>query len=518
MAIVEKITFDEILLYELIRHPVLCGEFIDNLDLLENEEPIIYSTYQKEFACDFNDHVGISCARSVGKSFMLRVIIIWLLINNIFPSDYVVYTVPNKVQLEPVWNILTRSFRTNSFLKNFLESKKGINSSSYTIKLLNGAFLICRIAGQSGDGVNVIGLHTPFVLLDESGYYPFGTFLELQPIVNTWQAGYRVIVSGVPTGLRENNVLYHVDQENDSYTKHNISAFDNPRFSDDDEERAAQQYGGRDSEDYAHFVLGQHGSPIFAVFDRRLLKLDNNPVYKIVIDGISLRGDIKDYYEKLALLPPAPSNKGIIFGVDLGYTDPTSIIILYLDHNEVIKFHARVQLNKVSYNLQDRLIDALDSKFNPIIIGVDEGNIGKSVIQRLQEADDFLHKNYKNRLIPINFSSMTIIGYDLDGNEIKSRTKPFSVSVLQDYSNNHKVVYSSSDPDMISELERMTYTKNAITGDIAYKTLTPKGGKRGDDHHTAALLSGILAYYLENETLSPKRKPTKLFSSRWLYN
>lgn len=519
MAIKEKVTFQDVLLYEILRHPVLSGEFIDNIDKTPFEKEIIYTMYQKEFACDFNDHVSISCARAVGKTYMLREIIIWLLINNIFPSDYVVYTVPNKAQLEPVWNILTRSFRTNSFLQNYLEPKKGINSSSYQIKLLNGAFLLCRIAGQSGDGVNVIGLHSPFVILDEGGYYAWGTFLELQPIVNTWQTGYRVMVSGVPTGLRENNVLYHADQENTSYTKHNISAFDNPRFSDEDEERAAQQYGGRDSEDYAHFVLGKHGTPLFAVFDRRLLKLEQYPVYKLNIDGINLRNDIKDYYEKLALLPPIPPNGGVIMGIDLGYTEPSAVLLLYLDkHTGVIRFHARIQLNKVSYNLQDRLIDSIDTRYKPIIIGIDEGNAGKHVVQRLQESEDFAHKDYAKRLIPINFSSMTVIGIDLDGTEIKSRTKPFSVSVLQDYSNNHKIIYSATDPDMITELERMTYSKNPTTGDISYKTLTPKGGKKGEDHHTAALLSGILAYYLETELLSTARKSPKLFTPRWLSN
>jgi hypothetical protein len=156
----------------------------------------------------------------------------------------------------------------------------------------------------------------------------------------------------------------------------------------------------------------------------------------------------------------------------------------------------------------------LDTKFNPSLIGIDEGS-NKAIVQRLQESEDFSHKNYKKRVVPINFSTSLVIGENSDGEEIKSRTKPFSVSVLQDYSNSHRIVYSSTDPEMMVELERMTYTKNP-NGDIVYRTLTPLGGKRGADHFTSALLCGCLAYYLEHESFIPKRKPKKLFGARWI--
>jgi hypothetical protein len=61
----------------------------------------------------------------------------------------------------------------------------------------------------------------------------------------------------------------------------------------------------------------------------------------------------------------------------------------------------------------------------------------------------------------------------------------------------------------------MTYSKTP-SGDIVYKTLTPRGGKRGDDHFTAALLCGSMAYYLDNEYFIPARNNQKLFKSRWL--
>jgi len=60
----------------------------------------------------------------------------------------------------------------------------------------------------------------------------------------------------------------------------------------------------------------------------------------------------------------------------------------------------------------------------------------------------------------------------------------------------------------------MTYSKTP-SGDIIYKTLTPRGGKRGADHFTAALLCGSMAYYLDNEYFIANRQEKRLFKSRW---
>jgi intein/homing endonuclease len=449
------------------------------------------------------------------NTFTITGLIVWVLVNNIFPNDYIVYTVPNKVHLEPVWANLVRNFRSNSFLKQFLDVKAGINSSEFSIKLNNNAVLLCRIAGQSGTGANVIGLHSPFELLDESGYYPWGTWLELQPTLNTFTPGFRLMTSGVPTGMRENNVNYHTDMENSNYSKHKISALQNPRFSKEDEERAAEQYGGRDSEDYIHLVLGQHGRPVFSLFDRGAMQISNYPVYKLDLDGTKLFDNLAEYINRLSVFPGMPDkNMKVIFGIDLGYTEPTAIVILYLDSLGRLRFHGRIKMTKVNYFVQEKLIDWLDTKFNPIVIAVDEGSAGKAVIPRLQEHEDFLHKNYKKRLIPVNFSSQTVLGVDSDGNEIKSKTKPFAVSILQDYANNHKIIFSSTDLELVTELERMTYSKTQ-SGEIVYRTLTERGGKKGEDHFTSALLCGVLGYYLQNEQLVFKAQKQKLAGAAW---
>lgn len=513
----EKPSQDELYLYEILRHPVLCTEFIYNVDLVDGiDPPFEFTWYQKEMICDFNDHVSICTARATGKTVSLSSIIIWILVFKVFPEDYILYTVPSKVHLEPVFTNLVRQFRSNSFLKNFMDKGSGINSSDFKITLLNHSVLLCRIAGQSGTGANLIGLHTPVILADECGYFPHQAFQEMQPSLNVWTPGYREVVAGVPTGLREGNVLYNADQENDGFTKHRVSAYDNPRVTQEDIESAIIQYGGEESDDFIHYVLGLHGKPIFSIFDRNLLKLEPYPVIKLEIDGIRAGDNLDEIVTKISAFPNITAkNYGILFGIDLGYTEPTAIIIMYIDDKDRIKFHGRIKLSKVSYPIQEKIIDLLDTKFNPMLIGMDEGNAGKAVRQHLVEDMEYVHKKYSDRLINIDFSSWLVIGISADGTEIKSKTKPFTVSILQDYSNNHKLIYSTTDLDMVAELEKMTYSKST-SGDITYRTLTDRGGKRGEDHFTSALLCGIGAFHLTTGMLISKRKPNLLKPS-WVY-
>jgi hypothetical protein len=358
----------------------------------------------------------------------------------------------------------------------------------------------------------VVGLHTPIIILDEAGYYPWGTWVELQPVLNSWQDGSKLMVAGVPTGLRENNVLYFADDVDDTFSHHRNSAHDNPRYSSEDEERNVRQYGGLGGEDYIHLVLGQHGVPIYAVFDRRLMLIETYGVYKIVINGIS--ESFSDIIGKLAIIPAVPKNDIVMMGIDLGYTEPTAIIIMY-ENNQKIKFHCRIELTKVEYPLQEKIIDYLDDKFErPSVIGIDAGN-EQGLVQHLLQDDAYTHKKYEKRMYPVKFGTWLSLGTTTDGEEIKIKIKPYAVSLLQEYTNAQRIMYSTTDLDMIIEMERMTYTKNP-TGEIVYRTLTQKGGKRGEDHFTSALLCIVIAYYLlVDGRLLTKKRPT-LMKSRWI--
>ena len=432
MAIIEKITqTEDLCLYEILRNPCLCTEFIENYDRTEKDETFELTWYQREILCDFSNYVSIIAGRSSGKTVALVSLIRWMLVFNVYPNDYIVYFVPSKVHLEPVWSGLVRTLRSNSFLKFFIAPNAGINSSDFKIVLFNQATLLCRIAGQTGTGVSVIGLHTPVFMVDEFGYQPWASWIELQPTINTFTPGFRLMVSGVPDGRRENSVCFHCDQENSNYSKHRISSDQNPRLTDEDKQRAIEQYGGEDSDDFTHLWKAEHGKPVFSLFDRNSFAFGNDAVYKLVLNGLTAADNLADYITKISLLPQVPNKEDkVMMGIDLGYTEPTAIVLLYEDRHGRLHFHARVRLDKVSYVIQEKIIDYLDNKFRPGLIGIDRGGAGVPVIQHLLESDEYIHKDYIKRMIPIDFSTYVVIGVNSDGEEIKQKAKPFATSIL----------------------------------------------------------------------------------------
>ena len=78
----------------------------------------------------------------------------------------------------------------------------------------------------------------------------------------------------------------------------------------------------------------------------------------------------------------------------------------------------------------------------------------------------------------------------------------------------NNIIFSKHDEDLIIELERTVYSRTP-SGHIVYKTMTERGGKSGDDHNIAALLSFMLSHFYkyEQEGFTMQRK--KLWSSRW---
>lgn len=499
----EKIKQEDLILYEILKNPVLFSEFINNLDRTEDSGEFVLTEYQREMLADFSHYQVYCTARAIGKTTTLYNLILWALIFNIFnkhetENRYILFVVPNKVHLAPVWENLIKFFRSNSLGKQFVGANSGINSSDFTIKLNNGASLFCRIAGQSGTGANVVGLHTPLILLDEAGYFPWNTFQELQPVLNVWKPGYREVVAGVPTGLREKNVLYYADRVDPRYSKHRVSAFDNPRLREEDFKNFEDAYNGKDSEEWVHFVLGQHGKPSYALFDRNMMAIEQYPVYKVFINRAELSGDeYTQILRKLSAIPNTEKRRKVIFGIDLGFTEPTAIQVLTVDEHNVMRIHSRIKLTQIAYPVQEKIIDFLDSKFEPIVIGVDRGAGGQgiSLIQHLTDDPQYFAKNYKDRIFPVEFGGNVLIGYDADGNEIRVRTKPHAVQLLSDLCVTHVLRFSTRDLDMISELEQLSYTKTS-TGEIIYRHVGLKGTKSGEDHFTSALLCAVLAYNL----------------------
>lgn len=489
MSLQAKPSESEMALYEVLRHPVFCGEFIRELD---SNEDWVYELYQEEMLCDAHSYVGICTGRSVGKTTVLEDIVVRQVINKFF--DAMMFTVPNQVHIDPPFLRLMSLFRTNSFLQHFAHPHRSFNSQKYNILFNNGFLFDGRIAGTSGGEQNVAGAHYPLIIVDEGGMYPWGTWASLQPCLNSFELGAQLIVAGVPTGMREQNVLWFVDKGTDQYTKHNVAAHENPRYTAEDEQRNLDQFGGKGSQEYLHIVLGEHGSPVFAMFDRSQMLLEDYRYPTITLTKQEHRDSVQAVYLDLSTLPKFPDYaKMTLIGMDCGYTEPTVIVPMYFSSGRW-RILYRLTLYQCKYPVQREIISILTKKLMPNFIGVDEGHGGRAFVQELSEHN----QNVFKLLMPINFSTNVPVGYDDEGKEINVRAKQFGMQRLQQMINGHDIALSKFDEPLISELERTTYSRSP-GGAITYKTLTPRGGTRGGDHNLAALLSAVVALYLIEE-------------------
>jgi hypothetical protein len=499
--IVEKLSESELALLEILEHPLWNPMFIRNTV----DESWDHADYQEDVLSDTNSYISFRAGRAVGKSETLLDKVVYFLINDFFDTHTIAIVTPNRVHLEPLWRKLTRWLAFHPLLKHYKDS---INSQVFNITTKNGVTVDCRIAGISGTGASVIGLHTPVLFVDEAGFFPWDVWVELIPTVNTWEKGFQVIVCGTPSGERENNVLYFADKISSQYTHHRVSAHDNPRYSKDDEIRNIQQYSGEDSDDYQRLVLGRHASPVTMVFAKDSIPLKSIPMYTYGLNREDIKTDPMKINRMIKNIPKADTTA---LGIDLGYTDPTIISIFKKVRNHWVNY-ARIELEHIEYPDQIKIINRLDEEHGYSFVAIDEGHAGVAVTQEL--VSKFPHKFYEDRLISVNFSTSHVVGVDLDGNEIKSRVKSISAEKLRRLFDNSKLYLSEKDRDLLSELERVESYKGR-SGKTLYRVRTISGGLKGEDHRFASLLCFAYAMYLQEDTSEEKEKPVQLFTSRW---
>lgn len=510
-----KLTDEELALAEILRHPVFCAEFLRNLDIPEDDEPWELAYYQKDMLCDHGKYVVLCCGRAIGKSEEILDKATWYMVNNFWPHDPVSIVTPNRVHLEPLFTKLRRWLTTHSFLKHYV-SNRGINSQMWNILARNSFQLDCRIAGTSGGGSNVIGLHTPIIMLDEAGVFPWGTYIELLPTHNTWQEGAQLFVSGVPTGQRDKNVLFFADQEDPNFNRFNISQHENPRYTDADESRNRKQFGGTESEDYIHLVLGRHGTPVYALFDREKMHISLYDVFVSKIYGSKLKDNPMILGDLLRMLPMPPvGSSQTAIGIDLGYSEPTVIMIMYQINNRW-RFLARLMFYQVTYPTQQEFISNLSRRYDPTFIGIDAGGPGKVVVQNLINDERYDRYRLQDKVVSVDFNENVHVGYDESGEELKEKSKIYGMQSLQEMTNIHAITYSSADDDVIVELEKTVYHRTP-SGNIVYRTMTERGAsKYGEDHNVAALLTFVLGHYYKFDIHNFSRRRRKLYSPRWM--
>jgi hypothetical protein len=495
-------------LVQIIAHPVLFREFINESD--ENWSQL--ENHERAWSTCTSSYFGMCCGRGVRKTTAMIELLYWWMINNMFvPGDPGLFVVvPNKAQKDVIFYRIRSACEKHWLIKHFV-SPNSINQNEGRIDFVNGFQFILRIAGSAGSESNVISVHTYRIWVDEAQDFPWRTWLSLQNVLKREIPGYQLIVSGVPNGERRENVLFECDQVDDKYVSFNIPQTMMSWWNPEVEFQRRKEYHAvqEDSEDYKHYVLGQHGMPTYSVFDRIRFLQEDFEIPKIVVTQRmfdSYAENVWDekaeqtkrvYHPEMVLTPcpPLPLENGVKplvgLGYDVGYSpDPAVFFIMYQTTNGTWRNLARFVLQRVEYGIQREAFVYLDRIYQFDFLGIDMGGPGKVQYQDLAgETSDYEPQyHYSERIYPVEFGGWMVVAARNDKGEIiekKDQTKRVAVETVSRWVHEKRFVFAKMDTDLMEELERTKFTRT-ITGEPVYKT--------EDDHQMAAMMCAIMAY------------------------
>jgi hypothetical protein len=225
-----------------------------------------------------------------------------------------------------------------------------------------------------------------------------------------------------------------------------------------------EQFGGEDSPEYKHNVLGTDGDPEYSVFPWEQLKpcireIQEYRFMKVLVDSANDEVTVSGYkYEQVpgdngpvsvpvCLLDKVYVKSGFFNydehhesefriliksffnsvpglksgGGDFGFSpDPTELIVKNIIGKKG-RYVARLQLKSVTYDQQCQALDALDDIYDSGALtmgwGLDFGNAGSAIVHDLLGLPQYAHKNYDDRLKGFSFESTTD-NIDEDGEAI----------------------------------------------------------------------------------------------------
>lgn len=525
----EELTSEEWALVNIIKNPVTFREFINEGD--ENWQPL--EPHERAWTSSTAQYLCMCCGRGVRKTTTMIELTYYWMINKMFiPGDPgLLVFVPNKAQKDAIFPRIRDACMQHWLMKMMVDANR-INVAEGRITFYNGFTFILRIAGSEGKESNVISIHTSRIWIDEAQDFPWRAWLSVQNVLKFDIEGHMLWVSGVPNGERRENVLYECDVDDEKYISFNIAktlmSWWSPEL--EYEERKRYKAVQEDSEDYKHYVLGQHGVPTLSVFDRvRFMKEDYDvPVVVLTqqlyenTKRIEPDGVIRYHINELINCPPLERKYGqspkIGLGWDVGYSpDPTIFFLMYQDLDSgVWKNLMRIRLQRVEYTLQRETLLWLDKVYNFDFIGIDMGGPGKVVYQELTSEvadEEYKKRKYDQRIYPVEFGGRMAVAVQEENNEIietKDNVKRVAVETVSRWVHEHKFAFSKDDDNLMAELERTKFLRTA-SGEPLYKTT--------DDHQFAAMMCAVMAYehYYGIPLLIPKTEVRpKLLTAKWI--
>lgn len=363
------------------------------------------------------------------------------------------------------------------------------------------------------DLVTTCGLHIPRIKGDETQLFPMQAYVQLRPAFNQWETNTQQFWCGVPSGGRDGNVLYFMDQRSKVFKKYRIPATENPYWRQSDHIEAIKQYGGEDSDDFQRLVLGRHGEAVVSMMPRDKMTTEDFPFYSHRYNQMHKHSG-QDFR---VALPPHTLPKNVshtVLAIDTGYADPTIAQVLGFDQSTGIwRTYARYRLTRIPFPEQADIINYLDDhyKFDQIAVDLGAGGGGIGLTQDLA-ARFPKHKKYLKRIVGVQFNQMLITGEDAEGNALRAQGKSLAGIELARMVTEGMLRFSELDIEGTDQLQRVSYQRRA-DGTNQYFITSERGVGKSDNDH---IFASYLVFVLMLLTTALQKPKTKLLSARWI--
>lgn len=543
------VSLEEMQLAVICEDPVLwCRALLREPEDPDHQDPYNFFDYQLESLRHSGSTIH-KCAAEVGKTREIVAWVMWKMFTSDNGSGLI--GAPQQTHLEEIIEALTDQFSWNpDLIKDLVRHKKHPHHAFY---MRNGFKLDFRPSGHDGEAYRGVHVRT-FAIKDEAAkdknkkqWSEFWRAMKPTAVAKIYSVPdgdrscefFRLAQRAAGKSVGEDSM----EMSEKMLTNLNFKLFHwkkqlmpPPFWTAVRKTFFVDQYGGEDSPEYQHNVMGEDGDPEHTIFPwhqfkycikdipeyRALKVLVNSSENEVILRGYKCRmtGEGVDPIPETVNLIDETVRASTFFeadkageteltrlikhffesvpgakrgGADLGYSgDPSELYIKNIIGKKE-RLVARLQLRHVTYDQQCQALNALDDVYGPkasLIWGTDFGNAGSAVAHDLQGLEIYRDKDFDDRLRGFMFESTTD-NVDEDGDTImdaktgkpaRITLKELATDLLTKKMQRQELEYPP-DPDVV-----LYYTNHTVRIGQRHRIF-----KKEDDHMIDADRTQILA-------------------------
>jgi len=311
-----------------------------------------------------------------------------------------------EVQLENVLEgVIAEVTGRNPFLSLFLGNKsitggrEPVRRKPYEIRFATGYYVIGRAMAE--EGRTLLGRHEKDIWGDEAQMFTRRGWNNMQQSMKGARPRERYF--GVPDGRRD--VFYEMDTTTKRFDGQRLKlpSYYNPEWGEAMKARLLEAYGGEETDVYKQNVLGEHGAATRGVWDVDIL-VERNFQDTSLLDGRWFeitQQDVEEglWEDTLRLLPGKGADGRAVIAVDCGFVAP-SVIGIFVERGERWEMLGRLNLLRVPYDAQARILYELVRKYGARAVGLDaSGADGQAIADVLKSMSGEETRLWINRVV-----------------------------------------------------------------------------------------------------------------------